>query len=147
MHIHLQEFVLGLGKAARPPTEVFVHEEPRGKAGSPPTALQESLRALAWQHSRRSYTYVYSLTHPGRCRHVCQASGRLLGPSPPALLRLLRVVCAAACKLRTVAAGGYAVVSTLVHFCYAVCYPNYAAWCRGLLTPLTCRVAGLIAAG
>eukprot|EP00955_Chlamydomonas_euryale_P099896 365250-Chlamydomonas_euryale.AAC.8 len=32
-------------------------------------------------------------------------------------------------------------------FCYAVCYLNYAAWFRGLPTPLPCRVAGLLAAG
>eukprot|EP00955_Chlamydomonas_euryale_P000207 2194-Chlamydomonas_euryale.AAC.1 len=32
-------------------------------------------------------------------------------------------------------------------FRYAVYYPNYAASCRGLLTPLTCPVAGRIAAG
>eukprot|EP00955_Chlamydomonas_euryale_P009086 97290-Chlamydomonas_euryale.AAC.1 len=30
---------------------------------------------------------------------------------------------------------------------YAGYDPNYAAWCQGLPTSLTCRMAGLIAAG
>eukprot|EP00955_Chlamydomonas_euryale_P028708 302901-Chlamydomonas_euryale.AAC.1 len=34
-----------------------------------------------------------------------------------------------------------------VRFCYAVYYPNYAAWCRRLPTPLACRFSGLNVAG